>query len=54
MIDSNKLGIKLPEITVNVKSSATKKVRTETINGQKCLVIDIDDSIEINGLNILP
>ena len=54
MIDSNKLGIKIPDITVNVKASASDKVSTQVVNGKKCLVVEIDDSLEVNCLAINP
>lgn len=54
MIDSNKLGIKIPDITVNVKASASDKVSTQIVNGKKCLVVEIDDSLEVNGLAVNP
>ncbi len=40
-------------ITVNIKPSATDKVRTSVVNGRRCLLIDIDDpTININGLPV--
>ena len=42
-----------PGITVNIKPSASDKVRTSVIDGRKCLLIDLDDpTIEINGLPV--
>ena len=42
-----------PGITVNIKPSASDKVRTSVIDGRRCLLIDIDDpTIEINGLPV--
>lgn len=40
-------------ITVNIKQSASDKIRTSVIDGRRCLLIDIDDpTIEINGLPV--
>lgn len=53
MIDSTKLGIKIPDITINVKPKSSDKVRTEMVNGRKCIVIDVDDCIEVNGIDVM-
>lgn len=40
------------EITVNIGNDATEKVRTGTIQGRKCLIIDLDDpNVKINGID---
>lgn len=47
----NKTVLSAAEITVNIGSDATDKVRTTVIQGRKCLVIDLDDpSVKINGI----
>ncbi|MDE6592527.1 MAG: DUF4317 domain-containing protein [Oscillospiraceae bacterium] len=47
----NKTTLAASEITVNIGSDATDKVRTTVIQGRKCLVIDLDDpSVKINGI----
>lgn len=46
-----KTKLSTPEITVSISKDATDKVRTTTIEGRRCLIIDLDDpAIEINGL----
>ena len=37
MIDSTKIAIKAPDVTINVKPQSSDKVRTEIVNGRKCL-----------------
>lgn len=54
MIDTSKLGIKMPDVVVNIKPNGTDKVTTKTISGKKYLMISIDDSIEVNGLDVNP
>ncbi|MCM1579018.1 MAG: DUF4317 domain-containing protein [Ruminococcus sp.] len=47
----NKTTLAASEITVNIGSDATDKVRTTVIQGRKCLIIDLDDpSVKINGI----
>ncbi len=45
--------VAMPSITVNIKRDAVDKVKTEMINGRRCLVIDLDDpEIEVNGFEV--
>ena len=40
-----------PSITVNIGKDAVDKVKTQVIDGRKCLIINLDDpEIEVNGL----
>lgn len=49
----NKTVLSSAGITVNIKPSASDKIRTSVIDGRRCLLIDIDDpTIEINGLPV--
>ncbi|MBQ6633489.1 MAG: DUF4317 domain-containing protein [Ruminococcus sp.] len=45
--------VAMPSITVNIKRDGVDKVKTEMINGRRCLVIDLDDpEIEVNGFEV--
>lgn len=47
-----KTVVSVPSITVNIGKDGVDKVRTQVIEGKKCLVIDLDDpEVEINGLS---
>lgn len=47
-----KTVVSVPSITVNIGKDGVDKVRTQVIEGKKCLVIDLDDpELEINGLS---
>ena len=47
-----KTVVAVPSITVNIGKDGVDKVRTQVIEGKKCLVIDLDDpEVEINGLS---
>ncbi len=49
----NKTVLSSAGITVNIKPSASDKIRTSVVDGRRCLLIDIDDpTIEINGLPV--
>ena len=46
-----KTTITLPSVTVNVGKDAVDKVRTQMVDGKRCIVIALDDaSVEINGI----
>ncbi|MGN0601470.1 MAG: DUF4317 domain-containing protein [Oscillospiraceae bacterium] len=46
-----KTVLSVPSITVNIKKDAVDKVRTQIIDGKKCLIIDLDDpDISVNGI----
>lgn len=43
--------LSVPSITVNIGKDAVDKVRTQVIDGKKCLIIDLDDpEISVNGM----
>lgn len=54
MTNLDKMAIKVPDVTIQVKNGGDTKVKMEMINGRKCLVIEMDDSIEINGIEMKP
>ncbi len=48
-----KTVIATPEITINVKNCAKDKVRTTTVNGRRCIIIDLDEAnIKVNGYDL--
>ena len=48
----NKTVVAVPSITVNITKDGVNKVRTEVIDGKKCLIIDLDDpEISVNGIS---
>lgn len=44
--------IKMPDVVVKVKPERTDLVETKFIDGRQYLVIEINDSVEVNGINI--
>lgn len=50
LVDKKTL-LAVPSITVNISKEAVDKVKTQIIDGRKCLVINLDDpEISVNGL----
>lgn len=47
-----KLNLKNKEIVINVNSDKTDKVKSQIVDGKKCLVVELDDTVEVNGLSV--
>lgn len=41
-----------PDITINVKPNASDKVAAKMVDGKRCLVIALDENVELNGLDV--
>ena len=53
IIDTSKISMTAPDITINAKNEISDKIRTEIINGQKCIVIGLDEpTVVLNGIDI--
>ena len=49
----NKTVVAVPSVTVNIRKDGLSKVKTQKIDGKRCLVIDLEDpEIAVNGLNV--
>lgn len=51
-INASKLNIKSPDVVINVNSDASDKVTAQIIDGKRCLVVELDENVDINGLNV--
>lgn len=49
--NTKKFEIKTPDITIQVNPECADLVETHIIDGRKCLVIAVDDRVEINGIS---
>lgn len=47
-----KLNLKSNEITINVSPNKTDNVSAQVVDGRKCLVIALDESVQVNGLSV--
>lgn len=50
--DTRKFSIKTPEVVVNVNPERADLVDIQMIDGRKCLVIPIDNEVEVNGISV--
>ncbi len=44
--------VKTPDVVIKVNPERSDLVRTEVINGRKCLVIEINEQVEVNGIEV--
>ena len=52
VVNSRKFEIKTPDIVIQVNPERTDLVETREIDGKKCLVIELNDEVEVNGISI--
>ena len=50
--NTRKFEIKAPDIVIQVSPDRADLVETKIINGRKCLVIELNDSVEVNGISV--
>ena len=51
-ITETKFSIKTPDIVIKVNPSRTDLVETRIIDGRQCIVIAVDDHIQVNGIDV--
>lgn len=50
--ETRKFSIETPDIIIKVNPERTDLVETKIINGKRCLVIEMNDQVEVNGVLI--
>lgn len=50
--EQKKFQIETPDVVIKVKPERADLVETRIIDGRQCLVIAVDDHIEVNGVNV--
>lgn len=49
-----KFEVKTPDVVIKINSDNTDIVSTQVIDGRQCLVIQIDERLEVNGISVNP
>lgn len=49
-----KFEMKTPDVVIKINSDKTDIVSTQVIDGRQCLVIQIDERLEVNGISVNP
>ena len=44
--------VKTPDVVIKVNPERTDLVETRTINGRRCLVIELNGDVEVNGIHV--
>ncbi|MGC4020027.1 MAG: DUF4317 domain-containing protein [Muricomes sp.] len=50
--ETKKFNIETPDITIKVNPERMDLIETRLVDGRQCLVIAVDDHIEVNGVNV--
>ena len=50
--ETKKFQIETPDIVIKVNPERADLIETRVIDGRQCLVIAVDDNIEVNGVNV--
>ena len=50
--NTTKFDIETPDVIIKVKPDRADLVETRIIDGRQCLIIKVDDHIEVNGINV--
>lgn len=52
--ETRKFEVKTPDVIVKINPDKTELVETRVIDGKQCLVIQIDERLEVNGISVNP
>lgn len=52
IVNARKFEVKTPDVIITVNPEKAQLVETRMIEGRRCLVIGIDENVEINGVNV--
>ena len=50
--ETRKFNIETPDVVIRVNPDRADLVETRIIDGRQCLVIPVDDHIEVNGISV--
>jgi len=50
--NTRQFEIKTPDVVVKVSPDRTDLVQTKIIDGRKCLVIELNDQVQVNGIYV--
>ena len=53
IVNARRFEVKTPDVVITVNPEKAQLVETRMIEGRRCLVIGIDENVEINGVSVL-
>ena len=54
LMETKKFEMSTPQVKITVDPDCADLVRTEIINGKTCIVIPVDESVVVNGIDVNP
>lgn len=54
LVDTKKITIKAGEANLSIKTDDRSRISWKEVDGRKCLVIELDDPVLVNGLEVHP
>lgn len=52
IVNTRQFQIQTPSVTIKVKPECVDLIETQIIDGRQCLIIPVDDEIEVNGMTV--
>lgn len=52
VLNTRTFEVKTPDVVIKVNPERTDLIETQTINGRECLVIELEGSVEVNGIAV--
>ena len=52
LTNTKKFEIKTPHIRIQIDPECTGQIETKMVDGRQCLVIAVDDHVEVNGMEV--
>lgn len=50
--NTKKFEIKTPDVVVHIAPERAELIETQVVNGRRCLVIPMEDDVEVNGIHV--
>ena len=50
--NTKKVDIKTPDVVVHIAPERAELIETQVVNGRRCLVIPMEDDVEVNGIHV--
>lgn len=54
VINTRAFEVKTPDVVIKVNPERTDLIETKLVDGRKCIVIEINDQVEVNGIAVKP
>lgn len=54
VINTRSFEVKTPDVVIKVNPERTDLVETKVVDGRSCIVIEINDQVEVNGIPVRP